>query len=290
MPKIFTAVKKVIVQGGGGNVPAGAVVLTDALGPLKAIFPDTNAAQTDQATFTLRPNYTDTNAAQTEAVSLRINNLVDTNPMPSEAGTTMTVVYTATGTWTAPTGVTSVIVECLGGGQGGAAGSATTGGTGGAGGGYARSTLTVVPGTVYTVTVGATTAAGAVGQSSWFNTATTIRGKGGGSADTTIGTTTFAGGTGAAGAALGTGGGGGGSAGASAVGGNATGGTAGTAGASAGKTYYIKGANGGNGTTGAGVAGNAPGGGGGGGGGSVTSPGAASTGARGEVRITWTLA
>lgn len=280
----------ITVNQGGGNVPAGAAVMTDSFGPLQVRYAESNSGQTDQATFTLNARYSDTNAAQTEAVSLRLQGLADTIAAQSEAGTTMTVVYTATGSWTAPTGVTSVIVECLGGGQGGAAGNATAGGTGGRGGDYARSTLTVVPGTAYTVTVGAASAVAANGNSSWFNTATTIRGKGGNNADTTIGTVQFAGGTGAAGALLGVGGGGGGSAGAAAVGGNGTNGTAGTAGSSAGTTYYIKGGNGGAGATGAGVAGNTPGGGGGGGGGSLTSPGAGSTGARGEVRITWTLA
>lgn len=274
---------------GSGNAPAGSCVLSDSLGPLRVIYAESNAGQTDAVNFTLRPRYADSNAGQTDAVSIRLQ-FPDSNAGQSEAGTTMTVVYTATGSWTAPTGVTSVIVECLGGGQGGAAGSATTGGKGGDGGGYARSTLTVAPGTAYTVTVGAAAAVGGVGQSSWFNTATTIRGKGGGSADTNIGTTIFTGGVGAAGATLGTGGGGGGGAGASTGGVNAVNGTAGGAGSSLGKTYYIKPGAGGNGATGAGVAGVAPGGGGGAGGGSVTSPGAGTVGTRGEVRITWTLA
>jgi hypothetical protein len=60
-------------------------------------------------------------------------------------------------TWTCPTGVTSVTVECWGaGGAGGAATNvATRAGGGGGGGSYVTNTLTVVPGTIYNITVGA---------------------------------------------------------------------------------------------------------------------------------------
>jgi hypothetical protein len=62
-------------------------------------------------------------------------------------------------TWTCPTGVTSIQVECWGGG--GAGGSASTAsssgsrsGGGGGAGSYVKKTLTVVPGTVYNLVVG----------------------------------------------------------------------------------------------------------------------------------------
>ena len=55
---------------------------------------------------------------------------------------------TATSTWTAPAGVTHVMVEMWGGGGGGGIA------TGGGGGGYSRSIITVTPGTVYTINVG----------------------------------------------------------------------------------------------------------------------------------------
>ena len=58
--------------------------------------------------------------------------------------------------WVAPSGVTSVIVECWG--AGGSGGSTSSGGVGGggAGGSYViNQNVTVVPGTSYTVTVGA---------------------------------------------------------------------------------------------------------------------------------------
>ena len=122
----------------------------------------------------------------------------------------VTVPYLATGSFTPPTGVTSVTVECWGGGGHGSTQSSNGQGGGGGGGAYARSTLTVVPGTPYTVTVGAGSTSVAAGGDSWFNTAGTILAKGGssvanntaagaagGTAAASIGTTKFSGGAGA---------------------------------------------------------------------------------------------
>lgn len=67
------------------------------------------------------------------------------------------VVYTSTGTWTCPAGVTSITVEAWGAGGGGTIGAAPKGYTGGGGGGgaYAKlNTVTVTPGTPYNFTVG----------------------------------------------------------------------------------------------------------------------------------------
>ena len=58
-------------------------------------------------------------------------------------------------TWTCPTGVTSAQVELWGGGGGGGKEYGLYGGGGGGGGAYARKTITVSPGTGYTVVVGA---------------------------------------------------------------------------------------------------------------------------------------
>lgn len=65
-------------------------------------------------------------------------------------------LFTASGSWTAPAGVTRVEVMVVGGGGGagsGSGGACVTGGFGGFGG-FAMGDVTVVPGTLYTVTVG----------------------------------------------------------------------------------------------------------------------------------------
>ena len=57
--------------------------------------------------------------------------------------------------WVCPAGVTSVTVECVGGGGGGDGGElGTRGGGGGRGGDYASSVVTVTPGTSYAIVVG----------------------------------------------------------------------------------------------------------------------------------------
>jgi len=68
-----------------------------------------------------------------------------------------TAVFTANGTWTCPANVTSITVEAWGAGAGGKRGAGPKGFSGGGGGGgaYARlNTVTVIPGTTYTLTVG----------------------------------------------------------------------------------------------------------------------------------------
>lgn len=95
-------------------------------------------------------------------------------------------------TWTCPDGVTQVRVECWGGGGAGGGGvqdgTGAARGGGGAGGGYARSTVAVVPGTDYTVFVGAggigvvptvDKEAAPSGGDSYFNTPSTINAPGG---------------------------------------------------------------------------------------------------------------
>ena len=69
-------------------------------------------------------------------------------------------LYTTPGTysWTAPQGITNISVLCVGGGGGGASAGGIGGpsGGGGAGGGLAyKNNITVVPGTTYTLSVGA---------------------------------------------------------------------------------------------------------------------------------------
>lgn len=84
------------------------------------------------------------------------------------------IVFTTSGSWTAPLNVSKVTVEGFGGGGGGGGGSSpsvafgnTTSMGGGGGGGslYLSKTITVVPGTTYTITVGAGGNGGAGGAS-----------------------------------------------------------------------------------------------------------------------------
>lgn len=185
-----------------------------------------------------------------------------------------TDTYTASDTWTCPAGVTTVAAEVWAAGENGVGGGGSHSGGGGA---YSKkNSISVTPTTGYTVTVGT---AGAPGGDSWFVNSTTVLAKGGGSVATHvggaasggIGDTKFSGGDGAAGGSNG----GGGGAGDASNGGNqaaGVGGSGGTAG----------GGNGGNGSGGSGTIGNTIGGGGGNGFAS------GNTGARGEVRITYT--
>jgi hypothetical protein len=69
--------------------------------------------------------------------------------------TLFTTAGTFTGGWTAPAGVTSILVECWGGGGSAATGGPSTNGAGGAGGEYAAQTVAVTPGNSYNFTVGA---------------------------------------------------------------------------------------------------------------------------------------
>jgi len=78
----------------------------------------------------------------------------------SNANAQTVTPYTSSTTWLCPAGVFSVQVECwgAGGGGGGSAAASSTGNRSGGGGGagsYVKRTIAVVPGTTYTVTVGA---------------------------------------------------------------------------------------------------------------------------------------
>jgi hypothetical protein len=149
--------------------------------------------------------------------------------------------YTTAGTytWVAPTAITSVSVVCVGGGGGGG----NTDAAGGGGGLRYKNSITVTPGTSYTVVVGAGGTTGNGGQS-YFNSTSEVYANGG------SGST---GGTGiATGGSIGGGNGGNGN-GSQGGGGGGAGGYSGNGGA--GGAYFV------NGSAGAG------GGGGGGGGG-----------------------
>ena len=85
-------------------------------------------------------------------------------------------IFTSSGTWTAPTGVTKVWLLVVGGGGGGGYGGAYTYiGIGGSGGAQLQQQLTVTPGTGYTVTIGGGGAGGSgAGSGGSQGTTTTI--------------------------------------------------------------------------------------------------------------------
>lgn len=107
-----------------------------------------------------------------------------------------TETFTATTTWTAPSGVTSVTVEVWGGGGGGGGMNATSdGGGGGGGGAYSKkNSVAVTPGNGYTVTIGGagTGGTGCSGQTaggdSWFSSTGTVLAKGGSPGQCSTGT------------------------------------------------------------------------------------------------------
>jgi hypothetical protein len=210
-------------------------------------------------------------------------------------------LFTTSGSFTAPAGVTSVKVEAWGGG--GKGGSRTGGGSngygGGGGGAYAKkAAVTVTPGVPNTVVVGTgATTNSANGLDSYFINSTTVLAKGGttvpnnasvggaggAGSPTSIGDAgaVFAGGKGANGVAGTYGGGGGSSAGTALAGTNATNAT--------GAVAPLGGGNGANGAASNGNGTNAVSIGGGGGGALRTSGNpVGGNGADGQVLITWT--
>jgi hypothetical protein len=86
---------------------------------------------------------------------------------PAPAGLGGLEEFRSGASWTAPPGVTRLLVEAWGGGGGGGAGSAagSGGGGGGGAGAYQRAVVEVMPGATYRVETGAGGAAGAPGTS-----------------------------------------------------------------------------------------------------------------------------
>lgn len=123
-------------------------------------------------------------------ISAGTTNLSATNIVPSplvnvSQTVTLTVLpdaghqlFTTPGSfnWTAPAGVTSVCVVCVGGGGGG--GQASSGGNGGSGGGLGwKNNIPVTPGTSYPVVVGAGGAVRGAGGDSYFISLATVSGR-----------------------------------------------------------------------------------------------------------------
>jgi hypothetical protein len=101
-----------------------------------------------------------------------------------ESGLTSVQTFTASGTWTRPTGITKVIVEVQGAGGGGGRGTGGPYVVGGSAGGYARKFLDVSSISTSTITIGAGGAGATVngnagsdgGDSSWVDGTNTITG------------------------------------------------------------------------------------------------------------------
>lgn len=158
----------------------------------------------------------------------------------------VSLTYTSSGSWTCPSGVSSVTVECIGGGGAGgpATGNPSRAG-GGAGGSYARSVISVTVTTNYAIRVAASSTASTSiqvnGDYSAFNSSTVVAvgglggsvssgaaGSGGGPGSGSVGTVTHTGGSGGNGTSGGVSGGGGGSAASGSNGNSATAGTPGS--------------------------------------------------------------
>lgn len=100
---------KNIIGVGGGDVPAGAAVLTDAVS-FELLFPDSVAGQTDVATFAIEASYSDSNAVQTDTATFGIEGYADTVAGQTEARQSVLdrwVTTTATSGTTAPTNPTN---------------------------------------------------------------------------------------------------------------------------------------------------------------------------------------
>lgn len=134
-----------------------------------------------------------------------------------DSGVLYEIVLTTSGNYTVPAGITSLLVECVGGGGAGRgypAAAQTTTGAGGGGGAYSAKVVSVTPSDVIAYTIGAggtgDTGAGSAGGDTTWNTSVVVA-KGGGvtSTNTTggpgglasggTGDTKFDGGTGGAG-------------------------------------------------------------------------------------------
>lgn len=117
---------------------------------------------------------TATSSNTNKTATITLNWAITAAPPSGQAEFTTAGTYS----WTAPSGVTSVSVVCVGGGGAGGTGTVATGG-GGGGLGW-KDTIAVTPGQSYTVVVGAGgTTAGANGGNSYFINTSTVAGYGG---------------------------------------------------------------------------------------------------------------
>jgi len=112
-------------------------------------------------------------------------------PLNISRGPSSVQTFVAGGTWTKPAGVSTIVVEVVGGGGGGAGGATGEYGSAGGGGGYSKKLIDVTAIASETVTIGAAGAAGATasnggaGGDSSFGAHATADGGAGGTYSTT---------------------------------------------------------------------------------------------------------
>ena len=200
--------------------------------------------------------------------------------LPSQTpGFSRIQVFSASGTFTVPAGVTKIKGRVVGGGAGGSGGNGTTScGGGGGAGGYTEGIFTVTPGAVITITVGIGGAGAASGANSTAGATSSI----GALASATGGGATFVSGgvNGVGGGVPGIGSGGA----VNISGGNGNDGSAASAANGTGSGGASAFGGGGRAGSGAGVAGLSPG---SGGGGAYSSAGSGAAGAAGIVIVEW---
>lgn len=244
----FTSIPSIIVEGNSGTFN---VATTNIISGTTLYWTIVNGTTTDADFTAISGSFVITNntgsfnvtialdatseGSETFSVAIRRSSISSAIVVTSNSVTVDNIVagqqeYTTAGsyTWVAPAGVTSVSVLCVGGGGGGSPPTLSIYQGAGGGGGALRyvNNITVVPGTSYTVTVGAgggvslgTTSTGGGGGESSFNGTTCVAG----------------GGFGAFGSLKGTG----------ATSGTGTGGNGGDGGNSSATTTYRKGGGGG---------------------------------------------
>lgn len=104
----------------------------------------------DSKDTTINSNVT---AANVEIDALRANIIAANTAIAGTSAVGSIQIFTSSGSWTAPAGVTKVKATVVGGGGGGNGGSAPNPTSGGAGG-VAIGVYTVVPGTTYNIVIG----------------------------------------------------------------------------------------------------------------------------------------
>ena len=154
-----------------GSIPAGLSFASTSSGAVISGTADAQSSNTT-STFTIRAKDAASN------VSDRIFSITVNGPQSTS--------FTSSGTFSVPSGVSSVDVLVVGGGGAGGKGSSQGGGGGGAGGLIYRPGFTVTPGGTITVTVGSgggdNTSAGSRGEDGQDSVFGTLTAKGGGAA------------------------------------------------------------------------------------------------------------